>query len=416
MGGPKTIFFVLVFLVSGLLTGRETILVSIAADGKFIDDTLYTMNPDGSGSAPLFNFHNHPRHNQGRILQPRIAADGKTIYFSSDNSYAYTPANRNIFRITSNGTYFEQLTPGPNSGKWGAPCPCGSVRGKVKRANGVPYGNSPVFLEGVGMVYSKSDGSFNFDKVPEGKRYIVAYRPGTTVFDSQLVFAARGAPVIVDLIPNSDYRWNFTRPVLSYGRIYHISGINTLQWQKPGTDKFAKVYTATGSCTGLSDIDGFDTSPKNGWLAIMDYQEGCPTNRGLYVADGNGGGLRLLLDLKSNNACSGAGEVFWSPDESKIAIKIVYNWQVGIFVIDVRNGGVLGYIAAANTNFNLYNTHLYGWSPDGRWLLYSQYLKDPSQAFLFKVRVTSAGAIDQKSVVTLLSNVRLSGATWGRLL
>jgi Tol biopolymer transport system component len=156
-------------------------------------------------------------------------------------------------------------------------------------------------------------------------------------------------------------------------------------------------------------------APFSGRLAIMDYQTGCTTNRGLYIADAKGKQLSLLVDMKANQNWGGGGEVFWSPDESKIAMKATYNFQVCLFVFDVRTGVSLGYICAPNTNYNLYNTFLYGWSPDGQWLLYSQYLNNPAQAFLFKVKVTLQGMIDSKSVTTLLSGIALSGATWGKL-
>ncbi len=74
------VFFLLSFLIvfsmaSVHALGSEKILVSLAnANGN--DSVLWVMNPDGGGSKQLFNFHRHPRHNQGLILQPRIAPGG----------------------------------------------------------------------------------------------------------------------------------------------------------------------------------------------------------------------------------------------------------------------------------------------------------------------------------------------------
>lgn len=411
----KIIVLIALFVYSTAGSAQEKIIVSISNNTTSTDDTLYIMNPNGTGATPLFNFHKHPKHNQGLIVYPRVSTDGKSIYFASDNAYAYTPASRNIFRISADGKKWEQLTPGPNSGKWHTPCPCGKVIGTVKRANGTPYGNSPIFLEGMGMIYSKPDGTFGFDKVPEGKRWIVAYRPGSTVFDSQLIYVARGTTARVDFIPKSNYRWSFQNPVVFGNRIYHLSGLNTVQWMQRGGDTYNKVYTSTGNCTGLTNVDGFDVGPLSGRLAVMDYQDGCPTNRGLYIADKNGDNLKLLVDMKRDFNWNGGGDVFWSPDESKIAVKASYNQHVCIFVFNAYNGVSLGYVCAPNTNFNLYNTFLHGWSPDGKWLLYSQYLNNPAQTYLFKVKVTPQGSLDSNAIVTLLSNVRLNGATWGRL-
>jgi hypothetical protein len=412
-------FFLLSFLIALSMgsvhaLGSEKILVSLAnANGN--DSVLWVMNPDGSGSKQLFNFHRHPRHNQGLILQPRIAPGGGFIYFSSDNAYAYTPASRNLFRITADGSRWEQLTPGPNSGKWGAPCPCGTVKGTVKRSNGRPYGSSAVFLEGVGMAYTEPDGSFGFDKVPEGRRWLLAYRPGAQAFDSREIYVARGAPVTAHMVPDSTFRWSFTLPVIHGDRVYYQSGINEIAYRGLDGKSPVTVYKAGGSCTGVTDVDGFDVGRLSGRLAVMDYQTGCTTNRGLYVGDKNGRNGGLLVDMKKDHNFSDGGEVFWSPDESKIAVEVSYNFHICFFVFDSRTGASLGYICAPNTNLNKFNTTLYGWSPDGGWLLYSQYVNNPAQSYLFKVRVTPQGMIDSKQVKTLLANVYITGATWGRL-
>lgn len=405
----------LVWLTRGVVFGQGKILVSVSNNNTFTDDSLYIMNPDGSGQRKLFDFHRHPKHNSGRILFPRVSRDGRYIYFSSDNSFAYTPAGRNLFRIPVNGSRWEQITPGPHSGKWNMPCPCGMVVGTVRRPNGTAWGNCPIYLEGMSMIFSRPDGTFRFDRVPEGRRWIVAYRPGSTVFDSQLIVVTRGATARVDFVPRSDFRWSFERPAFYGNRIYYQSGVKDIQWTDVGGTNHTKVYSSTGACTGITDVDGFDVAPSSGRLAIMDYQEGCMTNRGLYIADGNGGNMRLLLDLKQNNNACGAGEVFWSPDESKLAFKVCYNWQTCFFVISAYNGNVLGYICAPNRSYTVHNTFLCGWSPDGQWLLYYMYLNNPAAGMMFKVKVTAQGAIDHNSGVGLLNNVAISGATWANL-
>ncbi len=140
MKSKRRLFFTLFVLIGSLValtrlsndgnalvyangTTQEKILVSVS-NSTWTDDVLYTLNPDGSGQASLFDFHSHPKHTAGRILQPCVAADGGAIYFSSDNAYAYTPASRNLFRIASDGSWWDQITPGPNSGSWNQPYLC----------------------------------------------------------------------------------------------------------------------------------------------------------------------------------------------------------------------------------------------------------------------------------------------------
>lgn len=395
-------------------SGAEKIVVSVANNANYTDCSLYTMNRDGTGQAKLFDFHSHPKHNTGNIYQVKISNDGKYIYFSSDHAYVYTPAGRNLFRINSRGGSLEQLTPGPNSGKWNSPCPCGSVKGKLKRANGVGYSNGAVFLEGVGMVYSNSDGSFAFTKVPEGKRYIVGYRPGAQAFAAQEIFVARGTTWTVDLIPNSTYRWNFQHPAIYGNRVYHLSGMQEIQYKQVNGQGYAKIYKSTGSC-GMSDIDGFDVGPVTGRLAIMDYQSGCPTNRGLYIADKNGGNLRLLVDMKANNNWSGGGEVFWSPDETKIAVEASFNYNTCYFIFNASNGVSLGYLCFPDKKYTLINSTLHGWSPDGNYILYSAYLNSPAQTVLATAYVSPQGIPDPKTIKYLVGNAAIMSADWGVL-
>jgi WD40 repeat protein len=394
--------------------GSEKIVVAVG-NATGTDSILYAMNPDGSGLTKLFDFHNHPKHVTGLIVTPRVSPDGRYIYFSSDNAFVYTPASRNIFRVASNGRKWEQITPGPNSGKWNQGCPCGVVEGTVRKANGAAWGNCPIYLEGMSLIYSKPDGTFRFDKVPEGRRWMLAYRPGSQVFDSQEVVVARGSVARVNFVPRSDFRWSFMSPALLGDRIYYRSGIKDIQWTDARSSRHTKVYTSTGSCTGITDVDGFDVAPSSGRIAVMDYQQGCPTNRGLYIADKNGGNMGLLVDMKADNRWCDGGEVYWSPDESKIAFKACFNWHVCFFVYNARTGAALGYLCAPDTKYNIHNTFLYGWSPDGRWLLYYMHPNNPAAGSMWKVEVNAQGAVDANSGICLGNNVNITGATWAKL-
>ena len=132
---------------------EEKVFVGIDAGGVSPDASLYTMNPDGSGKAPLFDFMRHPKDTAAGIWDLRTGADGQ-IYFASDNAYLFTPASRNLFCVSADTRELAQITPGPNSGRWDQACPCGTLTGIVRDSVGDPWSGRPVFLEGKEMIYS----------------------------------------------------------------------------------------------------------------------------------------------------------------------------------------------------------------------------------------------------------------------
>jgi hypothetical protein len=410
-------------IVSAKETAQEKILVAVGASGGAPDSTLYTLNPDGSGQACLFDFHAHPKDTTGGIWNPRIAPAGDAIYFASDNAYLYTPASRNLFRVGADGSWWEQLTPGPNSGRWNQPCPCGVVQGIVRDGAGNPWADRPVFLEGKDMLYSGADGRFRFDNVPTGTRWLVAYRGGgQDVFDAQVVSVLDGITTEAELSPDTSYRMEFGRPVPHGNRIYHVLAPHKIQWTSVGFTPPVEVYVTTGACTGIPDIDGFDVAPTTGRLAIVNYQQGCGADdtehQGLYLADKDGNNPQLLVNMMADYNWCGAQEVFWSPDESRLAAKacyaLNYQWYTYLVIFDATTGTVLG---SANfpVNYTMFNVGLHGWSPDGRWLLFSMWTTDASNGVLAKVPVATDGGLDVAGTVNLLTNTHISGATWGRL-
>ena len=419
-----TIFATLLALSGGRLAratpqAEEKIIVSIA-NAAWDDDTLYTLNPDGSGQTKLFDFHSHPKDPSARIFQPRVAPGGDSIYFSSDNAYLYTPASRNLFRIASNGSWWDQITPDVNSGLWNQPGPYGIVEGRVEQSDGTPWVGSSIFLEGMDLQYSEADGSFRFENVPEGKRWIVAYEPGdATSFDAEEIFVANGAPWTVNLVPGSDADMEFQYPAIYGDRIYHTLGFSSIEYTDVNASSFTTVYQVSGTCS-FPHVGGFDVGSQTGKLAIMDYATGCPTNRGIYTADKDGNNLQLLVDMKETgfNWCGG-GEVYWSPDESKVAFEACYDfgsgWQTHLFVYDATTGVWLGTITFTDTNYTLVNVTLHGWNPGGDGLLYSYWLTDQANTTLDKITVNSDGSLVTGSITSLLTNVNLNGATWGEL-
>lgn len=398
--------------VSAQSSADSVVYVSLAGASAF-DDILYRMSPAGTGIQKVYDFKKHPKHTTGRILNPRVAGGGLDIYFSSDNSYLYTPSNRNLFRVPYHGKWYDQITPGPNSGLWDSECPCGVVRGTVKRADGNPYSGSPVYMEGKNLVYSGADGSFRFDSVPRGSRWIVAYRPGdANVSEAREITVVSGTTQDVHLAPDSSYRSNLENPIPFGSRVYHTMDAMQIQWTDLQTTAYKVVYKTSGLCTGTPLVDGYDVGRITGKLAIADYQTGCTGHEGIYVADKDGSGLKNLANMKGDFNWCGVDDVFWSPNEKRLAINGCYSWYSGIHVLDASNGRVLGSAFFNNQSYNLVNVTLHGWSPDGNWLLFSSYLGDPATGVLQKIKVNADGTLDTGSIVTILSGKKISGATW----
>lgn len=409
---------VLALLLAPLPAMAKSIILISMHDAPKRTDILVAMDPATGNSWPVYNFSGHPRHKSGLIMSPRVDASGQQIFFSSDNSFAYTPFRRNLFRITTDGRGWQQITPGVNSGRWDQPCPCGVVKGVVTRKNGQPYSSAPVFLEGVGMVHTKGDGSFEFPKVPGGARWIMAYRPGnTSAYDSQLISPAPGAPVVLRLIPDSTNRPSLQYPVPYKGQVFFMAGVHSLVRLNLADMSTTTVYQVRGSCL-LTQISGYDIGPRTGRLAVVDYAEGCPTNRGVYVSKGNQMGL--LVDAKKDQRWCGLGQVFWSPDESKLALTACltsggFQRAVYLMVVSAANGQVLGYWGMSNTAINLAKVKLHGWSPDGKHLLFSWHADKQANGNLAVIAVAKSGALDHGSVRQLMGNRYIQSATWANI-
>ena len=411
-------------IVSAKSNAQETIFVAIDAGGGLADAAIYAMNPDGGGKRPIFDFHGQPKDARGGVWGLRLV--GNELYFHSDHANLYTPASRNLFRIPADGSWLDQITPGPHAGDWNQPCPCGTVTGYVRQSNGLPWGAAPVFLSGVGSTNSNPDGSFRFDNVPQGPRWIVAYRPGnSSVYDAQSISVTPGGSLDVQLVPDTSGRMEFEYPAVWGGRIYYRYESTAIQWTTLDFAAPVEVYKTSGFCTGLPTVDGFDAAPSSGRLAILNYQEGCGAgdteHQGLYVADRDGGNLRLLVNMMADSNWSETGVpqgVFWSPDERFIALNAIYAGNPVIAVFDAAAGAFLGGVSYPATWEDTYGLDLFGWSPDGRWLLYLVHryrIAEPEQRILAKIPVATNGAPDIQGVVGLLQDPNIESATWGRV-
>ncbi len=398
-------------------TTTEKILVSLSNNTTaWDDDTLYTLNPDGSNKTPFFNLHNQSKFTTGQIYAPRIS--GNHIYFHSEHGYIYTPARHNLFRLSTTNTTLKQITPSPNAGVWGQ-SGTSTVSGLVTDGLGNPWINAPVYLEGMDMIRTDIDGFFSFQNVPPGVRWLVAYRPALDAFEAQSIDVIFGLHTTgLDIRPNSTTRMNFEHPAFFNGRIYY-SFYNEIQWTDVNFTNPQTVYTSPAdSCVGIPTIDAFDAGPMTGRLAIYDYQEGCGignnNHNGIYITDKDGNNKQLIVDMLAdanwNNPILPV-EIFWSPNETSIAVKASYSYYDYLLVYNTS--GVLTGFAYADTTSQVLTLH--GWSPDGKWLLYSEYDGDPAQASLGKIGVNPDGSLNNASITTLLANQPISGATWGNV-
>lgn len=357
---------------------------------------------------------------------------GQYIHFNSDNAFLWTPSRANLFRIRSDGTGRDQITPDAASGMWNVACnPCGRVEGKIEDAAGRPYGNAPVFIEGLQMKNAQADGSFRFDFIPAGVRFAVGYRSAdASVFDALPLTIAGNVTTNVQLVPNRSGRDNYEYPALFGDRIYFKAWPDRVRWTGFDATTMTTVYQVTQNlCTGIPDVDGFDVGPKTGKLAVMDHQTGCTGHAGLYVTDKDGSSPpQLLANFRDGDWC-GAQDVFWSPDETMLAVTACrvwsYQWYYGIVIVDAASAAILGQAWATTPNDpNFVNFRLHGSSPDGRWLLYSLWKTSmsPAKTSLVKIKVDRAesnhlvsSATGRPVEVTLLADQPLSGATWGSL-
>ncbi len=415
--------FILINLLPGIGLAGEKIIVSILDDNSFPNQgDVYTLNPDGGDLQPLYH------SDAGGLWDASLSPDGKFIYFTSDQNSIYTPTNRNVFRLSSDGQTLQQLTP-----TWGfgdrANQGSGVVTGRVVNPNGAPISGAPVYVEGHSFVSTGGDGRFRVEHVPAGARTVLAY---SVVMDRYVwtttIVVANQESQLADLAPNSSIssKSSYSDPVVFGDRLYYKFSLHELISTPLAAAQLNTIYQAE-ACDFAVDFNGFDIGSQTGKTAIMDYNSGCPTNRGLYIGGAEASGLQLFLDMKAETPpgsgmypWNGGQDVVWSPDESRIALTASYaadgfNSLTYILIYDAASGANVGAIYFNNTAYTLYNVDLYDWSPDGEWLLFSYWLNSPSQSEMVKVRVNADGSIDPASMQVLLQNRNITGAAWGEL-
>ena len=400
----------------------EKIVVSLSQDvPTWLNDKLYTLDPDGSNLISLYDFSGRPKTTSGRMLDLRAHTDGQSIHFASTHDSIYTPAGYNIFELWMVGKVLDQVTPGPNSGDF-TQTGNSTVSGVVQNGSGAAYIGSPVYLEGMGVVNTAGDGTFSFTNVPAGARWLVAYNVTLDLFEARSITVVSNLHTTgLVMVPNTTARMNFRSPV-PYGdtRIYHIgNGGFDIDWTTADFAGPTTVYTTpSDACAGIATVDAFDISTA-GKIVVYDYQTGCGIGNmnhvGLYTMDSDGGNKQILKDML-NDAINPLWddpvlpvEIFWSPDGTQVAVKVSYGSTDNIIVFDT-SGAIVG-SAHADTISEVVT--LYGWSPDGNWLLFGSYDGNPAATTLGKIVVNGDGSLG--AVTNLLTNQPISGATWGNL-
>ncbi len=420
----KNLFSVKFFLVSLIILfffsvsyGNDKILLSITTDSTPASekDTLFIVDADGSNAIPLFDFSWNTFDSSGQILDISVSQDGKQIFFSSNNGSMWTPLRKNIFSLNSDGTGVNQLTPLLNSGSWSQACSkCGKVIGTVRKSNGEPWGGALVFLEGMQLINAGVDGSFSFENVPPGVHNLVVYRPGqASAYTFIPVRVEAGITSNVGILnPNSSGKFTLDKPKQYGDFVFYRQTPGNIIKMDLKTGKTIEMYKMTIDGCTLPEVN-YDIAPNSGKIIISDYGDGCPGHTGLYVMDNDGNNFDVVANFKINNWC-GSGDVFWSPDETKIAVIACYNYYYGIFIIDASTLNIIGTAWMQNNfNPNFINFHLHGWSSDGKYLLYSIWKDSPSQTLLYKADVASL--FTQSPSSGLVYQGALSSAAWANL-
>ncbi len=397
------------------------------------DCRLYTMNADGTGLTEFFAF---PNSVDDLITDLKISPDGQRILMSSDYQSLWTFTGRNIFQLDTTTKTPRQLTPGPQSGVFGQPCPCGSIYGRVIGAYDSGYSGAIVWVEGVKQsAIADGNGNFRFDNVPVGVRIVTAYSPDASRYDYAFAAVGPGTESLLELRPgkSSTDKLSLQSPVQFGDRVYFKSGLWTISWldiNKTGDlrSDYTDVYNATEQSTCGAPMVEFDIAPQTGRLAVMDYVDSCSTNRGIYITDKDGQNKQLLIDFKLQNSPFSlflSEELAWSPDETKIAFEASFNysyWDANttssygsvIVIADAATGAVpdTGRILPFNPGITPANTHILSWSPDSDALLVSVWTGSPKQSELISVPIDPNGNVNSQNARLLVQQAYISSATW----
>ena len=418
-------------------TDEGVILISLAQTSD--SHALYTVNPTTGQYTKIFDFSGEPLDKEGKIFNPRVSDDGKTVFFHSNNASAWVPADYNLFGIGIGSHRKNQITPDAASGKWNQPGPYGTVTGKVLDGWNNPIINSPVYIEGMPLVATDAHGEFRVENVPVGPRFIMAYTPSYAYYGYATVNVVAGLTYgPVTLTPQTKLvgtKAKYSEPIPFADRIYHkfqIGGsfAQDIKYTDLSGNTYTTVYhTDMDAC--FASVQGYDVGPLTGDILVANFATGCwvppgqpenPYHNGIYIMDKDGNNPYLLHNMNADGwdtsfLTANSFKIFWSPDESRFAVQGeikdggVTKDRIAIYSI---SQGIVWISGDVKTDNGTQKIFCYGWSPDGKWILYAQHDGNPSQMQLNKIRVKDDGSFDLTTNTTILTGGPFIGGTWGK--
>ncbi len=408
-------------------TDDGIIILSVAQTAD--SSALYTVNPVDGQFTKLFDFSHEPYDKKGKIFKPRVNADSNRIFFHSNNASAWVPADYNLFSITAQGTGKNQITPDSASGKWNPPGPYGTVTGKVVNGS-TPIIGAPVYLEGMAMVATDANGAFRFNNVPAGVRYITAYQPSYSHYGFDSVNVVAGLTYgPVTLTPQTQLtgtKARYSDPIPFKDRIYYKFAVGGSYAQDiqytdiTGNSEIDVYHTDMDGC--FAHVQGYDVGPLTGQLLIVNFATGCSTNQqyhnGIYTVDKDGNNLQYIYNMTGDGwdtLLTSSFKIFWDYNETHFAVQgedASHKDRITIYTNSQGFWWKSGDVVADNTNQKLF---LYGWSPDGKWILYAQDDGNASPMKLKKIKVKEDGSFDLTSDTTVVTTGgTFTGGTWSR--
>jgi hypothetical protein len=182
---------------------EEKVLVSVKEDEY--NSILYSMNPDGSDVRELFRWAGQVVDGRGRIEYVRISPNGRYVAFTSNHDAYFSPYKRNIFHISSDGSWWDMDTPSAEAGNYTSGAPTGTVTGVVREFGS---GHAWVTIEGYpDVITTDAVGNYSVSGVPEGGRFVTAYSLDYGWYDYAPVVVVAGQSTEAPTLTTTKDNW-----------------------------------------------------------------------------------------------------------------------------------------------------------------------------------------------------------------
>lgn len=347
---------------------------------------------------------------KSKITCVRISPDGRFIVVSSEHDRYYNPTRQNLFKINSEGTAWRQITPEPSSDEYAYTGPTGTITGQVTYDGG--YVSASIRCQGVvAGVDTDAFGNFTISGVPPGVRKVYAYTWGGVemVWGWNLVEVIAGMTSTCN-ITNVGYsdlygKDRYSEPIWSsdgrsiYFKSRHTGGI--FRTSSPWSWSFDSVLAGDWL---PNDFWGFDVRPSDGKIVYAISGEG------LYTANSDGSGRTMAYSNRDvGHSIQGINtNPRWSPDGRHIAFLVMfYNPPEysgnAVFVMNYASGEIESWFGWGG-GF----PRVYGWSPDGTYILVSHYESDYSEMYLHMIN-----PFDLDDQAAIFGPANIWSADWG---